>query len=214
MISVVIPARGGSTRIPRKNLIKVGGQTLLQRSIEIGLKMSDDVVVSSDDDEILREATIGGVRSLKRPASLANDYVHAYTAVQHAMWNCEYDHIVMLDCSTLFDVDPVYRYISYVKQKLRNFPESVFSAFAVTKFSGFIYDHNGEPINRAVHERPRTQDMRQYKESGGFYLFKRTAPPMDQVSIGAKMVCVEWSHSIDTTEDLEEAYRLAERYNL
>lgn len=54
----VIPARGGSVRVPRKNLQSVGGMTLVERAIEhaTGAELLTDVVLSTDDDEIMSVA--------------------------------------------------------------------------------------------------------------------------------------------------------------
>ena len=51
----LVPARGGSGRVPRKNLARLGGTTLVRRALETALAAGcfDLVVLSSDDDEIL-----------------------------------------------------------------------------------------------------------------------------------------------------------------
>src|SRR5581483_576559 len=72
-----IPARGGSKRIPRKNLALLAGKPLLQYSIEVALQCGvfDDVVVSSEDMEILDLAQRCGATADARPAALAADTV-------------------------------------------------------------------------------------------------------------------------------------------
>ena len=74
-ILVVIPARGGSKGIPRKNLRSLGGKPLIYYSIKTALasRFSPDVYVSSDDDEILSIALQIGAKSLKRDLSIAED---------------------------------------------------------------------------------------------------------------------------------------------
>lgn len=62
-----VPARGGSTRIPRKNLAEVGGRSLLQRAVDVGLATCDRVVVSTDDDEIAGIAAGLGAEVHRRP---------------------------------------------------------------------------------------------------------------------------------------------------
>lgn len=71
----IVPARGGSKRIPRKNLREVGGKPLLVWSIEAAQAAPsvDMVVVSSDDPEILSVARRAGAIAQERPAELATD---------------------------------------------------------------------------------------------------------------------------------------------
>lgn len=201
MISVVIPARGGSTRIPRKNLAVVCGRTLLQRAINIGHALSSDVIVSSDDEEILAHAREHRARALRRPPRLAGDHVHAIEAVKDAMQYVRNPWIAMLDCSTLWDWETMRDYLAEAGPH---------PCFAVTAFRGFIYDAHGRPLNRGA-TRPRTQDMQQYRESGACYVIPRDNTITDQIVPGAQMVVVRWSHSIDTPDDLELAHILDRR---
>lgn len=53
---IVVPARGGSKRIPRKNLQIVGGMTLVRRALETACGLGERVILSTDDVEIAREA--------------------------------------------------------------------------------------------------------------------------------------------------------------
>ena len=80
----VIPARGGSKRIPRKNLYHINGRPMLAWVIEtaIAAEVFDDIVVSSDDDEILETAVSFGVRAHKRPLHLADDRTHVGPVVE------------------------------------------------------------------------------------------------------------------------------------
>ena len=51
-LKILIPARGGSKRIPRKNLVDVNGKPLIQYVIETCRKITDDIYVSTEDSEI------------------------------------------------------------------------------------------------------------------------------------------------------------------
>lgn len=84
----VIPVRGGSKRIPRKNLKQVGGKPLVAHAVEQAEEAAtlDEVVVSTDDDEIRQVAReYGGNAPFERPAELATDTAPSAAAVEHAL---------------------------------------------------------------------------------------------------------------------------------
>ncbi|MEM8687363.1 MAG: acylneuraminate cytidylyltransferase family protein [Pseudomonadota bacterium] len=82
----VIPARGGSKRLPRKNVQTLFEKPLIVWSIEacLSAREVDAVFVSSDDDEILELATRHGARTIRRPEALADDATPKIEAIRHA----------------------------------------------------------------------------------------------------------------------------------
>lgn len=95
----IIPARGGSKRLPRKNILNLAGKPLIAWSIEAGLNSEyiDKVIVTSDDDEILTIAKNFGSETIKRPDELASDTATTFDAIKHTIENTnEYDFIVLL----------------------------------------------------------------------------------------------------------------------
>ena len=95
----IIPARGGSKRLPRKNILDLAGKPLIAWSIEAGLqsKYIDKVIVTSDDDEILNIAKKFGSETIKRPDKLASDTATSFDAIKHTIENIDrYDYIVLL----------------------------------------------------------------------------------------------------------------------
>lgn len=96
----IIPARGGSKRLPRKNVLNIAGKPLIAWTIESGLKSRyiDKVVVSSDDDEIIKISQNYGTEIIRRPVELASDTATTFDAIRHAIENTEseYDYIVLL----------------------------------------------------------------------------------------------------------------------
>ena len=95
----IIPARGGSKRIPKKNILELCGKPLITYSIEAGLgsKYIDEVIVSSDNEDILRISKDSGARVIDRPTYLANDKASTFDTVKHVIDNIEsYDYIVLL----------------------------------------------------------------------------------------------------------------------
>jgi len=99
----IIPARGGSKRLPRKNILDLNGKPLITWSIEAGLKSKyiDKVTVSSDDDEILNISKKYGANIVKRPDELASDTATSFDAIKHTIDNIEqYDYIVLLQATS------------------------------------------------------------------------------------------------------------------
>lgn len=82
-VVAVVPARGGSKGIPRKNLADLGGKPLVRWTIDAALESHavDRVIVTSEDAEILAVAEACGARPHERPAALAGDEVHSVRAV-------------------------------------------------------------------------------------------------------------------------------------
>lgn len=104
-ILAIIPARGGSTRLPRKNVLPLAGKPLINWSIEAALHSHfiSKVVVSSDDEEILSTARIAGADIIRRPPALAQDVSTSFDAVKHAIDNAEYhDYIILLQPTSPF----------------------------------------------------------------------------------------------------------------
>jgi len=86
-VVAIIPARGGSKRIPRKNLARVGGKTLLARTIEAarGARSVSHVLVSTDDRQIADEARAHGIAvPWLRPEHLAADDTPTIEVLMHA----------------------------------------------------------------------------------------------------------------------------------
>lgn len=75
----VIPARGGSKRLPRKNVLPLAGRPLLEYTVNaaLGSGAFERIVVSTDDDEIAAVARAAGAEVLSRPAALADDHTPA-----------------------------------------------------------------------------------------------------------------------------------------
>lgn len=91
----LIPARGGSKRIPRKNLALLSGKPLLAWTIKSGLESEqvDRLVVSTEDDEIARVAEEWGAEvPFRRPVDLAQDTTSASEVLLHALnWFDEHE---------------------------------------------------------------------------------------------------------------------------
>ncbi|MBA1433205.1 MAG: acylneuraminate cytidylyltransferase family protein [Epsilonproteobacteria bacterium] len=96
----VVPARGGSKRLPKKNILDLAGKPLIAWSIEAGLqsKYIDKVLVTSDDTTILKIAKKYGADTLQRPQELASDTTSSIDVIIHTInnQNNRYDFTVLL----------------------------------------------------------------------------------------------------------------------
>lgn len=129
-VLAVVPARGGSKGIPGKNLKVIAGRSLLHRTIDQALaaKTVDEVVVTSDDQEILRHAReIDGVKTLERPGNLAADDTAMWPVVIHALDNSSpYDIVVLLQpTSPLRLADDIDSAVSMLEERNANSVMSV-----------------------------------------------------------------------------------------
>jgi CMP-N,N'-diacetyllegionaminic acid synthase len=116
----IIPSRGGSKRLPRKNLLDLNGKPLVSWSIEAGLnsKYIDKVAVTSDDADILNIAKSYGVLSINRPTELSSDTATTFDTVEHAIENINYyDYIVLLQPTsplrTEWHIDKAIEFLIY-----------------------------------------------------------------------------------------------------
>ena len=105
-ILTIIPARGGSKGVPRKNIRELGGKPLIAYTIEaaIGSSFIDRFIVSTDDEEVAEISRRWGAEvPFLRPAEFASDTAKAIEVVKHALLemekldNCEYKVIVYLE---------------------------------------------------------------------------------------------------------------------
>ena len=107
-VLAIVPARGGSKRLPRKNLLPLHGKPLIVWTIESGLKSKyvDRLIVSSDDPEILTVAKYSHAETIERPAALARDDTSTFNVVEDTLIKVDADFVfaVRLGQSTFLNV--------------------------------------------------------------------------------------------------------------
>lgn len=177
-IIAIIPARGGSKGIPRKNLIPVAGKPLLAWSLEDALdsRRVQEVIVSTDDKEIEQLARRYGCSVVRRPQALSGDEASSESALLHALddrltrGHEDPQLVVFLQCtSPVRGRDDIDLAIAALEQAAA---DSLFSSRPVHGFTwrqGISLQPNYDPRSR-----PRRQDLSEltYEENGSIYVFK------------------------------------------
>jgi CMP-N-acetylneuraminic acid synthetase len=173
-VLAIIPARGGSKGIIKKNLVKLGGKPLVEFSIDValGCRKIDKIVVSSDDDSVLELAKKHSVDVLKRPKELAGDLTSLKEVIEEVLQHYEgYVLIVLLQpTSPLRTVETVDIAISEFLKNYNEYDSLVplcksSTKIGVIKEGKYIANY---PIGKQRQELPPT-----YKECGTVFVFKR-----------------------------------------
>lgn len=175
----IIPARGGSKQVPRKNLQRVGGVPLVARAVEAAAAASgiDLVVVSTDDDEIAAVASAAGARVIRRPAALAGDTATSESAILHALDMLEEDGTLVGIVAFLQATSPFIPSDALAAAVEDVRAERADSVFAAQETYGFLWraadDGSAIAINHEAAHRPRRQDREPHHlETGAFYVFR------------------------------------------
>ena len=148
----LIPARGGSKGIPRKNIRPFCGKPLLQWSIDVALSSPsvDRLVVSTDDPEIAEVARAGGAEvPFLRPLELATDTAPGIAPVLHALQLLpEVSEVLLLQpTSPLRQVDDVEAIVALHRQAGR---DAVVSVVPSSKHPAWMFDLSSEQVLRPL----------------------------------------------------------------
>ena len=175
--SCLIPARGGSKGILRKNLQLVGNRTLLSRAVNSALQSGafDGVFVSTDDEEIAAEAEANHAQVLWRPKHLGLDATSTEDVIGHhleAELSGEVSQLCVIQCTSPF-ITPAH--IASAMKLLQD--RNVSSVFSATPNHSFRWEQAREgtwvPQGHRKSFRPRRQDLPPTViESGAFYMFE------------------------------------------
>lgn len=178
-VIAVIPARGGSKTIPRKNLAPVGGVPLVARSVQaaLGCAEIDRVIVSSDDAEILAVAEAYGATPLRRPAEIAADAATSESALIHAVNTLREagespDVMVFLQCTSPFTT------AAHVAGLVAAIREGALAALTVSPNHHFLWREDADGFGHGVNhdhtkQRLRRQDLPpEYRENGAGYAMR------------------------------------------
>lgn len=168
----IIPARGGSKGIPRKNIRLFCGRPLIAFSIEAALnaRLVDEVYVSSEDDEILAIAGNFGAKTIRRPAEFATDAASTFSVLCHAAQVLNFPDVIV----TLQPTSPLREavHIDEAISQLDADTETVVSVCASHQYMWRVNNGLGEPL---FETRQRRQDMEaRFFENGSIYVSRKS----------------------------------------
>jgi pseudaminic acid cytidylyltransferase len=217
----IIPARGGSKRIPRKNIRPFGGRPMIVHSIDAARRseLFDEILVSTEDSEIASLAIAHGASvPCLRPAALADDHTPTIPVIRHTLDVCERlgrrprQVCCIYACTPLLAPDDLRRAFDL----LVAFPDSF--VFPIVRFPSAVQRalrlrarQSVEPI-WPENSHLRSQDLEPaFYDAGQFYVATAsTWRSQDDIHAAGKAVEVSaWrAVDIDTEEDWERAERL------
>lgn len=221
----IIPARGGSKGVPKKNIKILGGKPLIQYTIDVAInsKYLSVISVSTDDDEIIEVVSKLGVSvPFKRPKELALDNTPTLPVILHVLdyykeRGQEFDAVCLLQATSPF------RTIAFLDKAIENFikngTDSLISVLEVPhEFNPhWVFEVNeDENLVIATGEKEiisRRQELpKSYHRDGSIYITK-TSVLIDQKSLFGKTISyIESSKenyvNIDTMGDWEIAEKL------
>ena len=183
----IIPARGGSKRLPGKNIKALGGKPLIAWTIEAALHSGcfDRVIVSTDDQAIADVAVAFGAEvPFLRPVELSGDMATSDAVIEHAVNWLEQHEALTIDTVALLQPTSPFRHAEHIKSAVSLMQEKqAEGVVSVTASDIRLELCNTLPADHSLAgfidisanaAAKRTQDMRQiYELNGAIYLFKR-----------------------------------------
>ncbi len=226
MIVAIIPARGGSKRIPKKNIKEFFGKPIIAYSIKAAIdsKLFDKVIVSTDCDEIAKVAIKHGAEvPFMRPKELSGDFLGTHKVVGHALRRLEdCGYFVEFACC-IYATVPMIHVSDLIKGfdliKTGNWK----SVIAATKYSYPVFrsfeklPNGGLKMIFPEHYNSRSQDLPDvYHDAGQFYWAKSQVWKNKPASFSENNTIIELPNylvqDIDTLDDWYKAEKIYESY--
>lgn len=211
----IIPLRGGSKSIPRKNIKSIAGKPLCSWVLEAAAscKRISAVYVSTDCPEIEKTVNALGLRIkvIQRPAELATDEASTESVMLHAMGLLEFDNLITIQATS-----PLLE-TAHLNAAIKKFEhEELDSMLSAVRFKRFFWNDDGTAINYNPLMRPRRQEFKgTLMENGAFYITKKSILAEYRCRLGGRIGIYEMpedtAYEIDEPEDWTIIERLLER---
>lgn len=213
----VIPARGGSKRIPRKNIKAFCGKPVVAYSIQAAMEAGgfDRIIISSDDEEILNVGAGYGATPLVRPPELADDFAGTIPVIRHAVkWAAErgwsLDGVCCIYATAPFvRGDDIRKGWAMLQEHDLDFTFSA-TTFPYSVFRSLVTEGCGVRMLFPEHFHTRSQDLPEAIHDAGQFYWGRPASWLKSERIfgeraGPVMLPRYRVQDIDTAEDWLQA---------
>jgi len=211
----LIPLRGGSKSIPKKNVKPLGGKPLCAWVLEAATHAQwiDAVYVSTDSREIedVVKSLNLGVIIIQRPPEYATDEASTESVMLHFSAQVDFDVLVTIQATS-----PLLQ-ATQLDEALAKFQhENIESMLSAVRTKRFFWQNDGTPINYDPLKRPRRQDFPgTLMENGAFYITRRSILERYGCRLGGRIGIYEMpeytSVEIDEPEDWEFVSRLLQK---
>ena len=221
-IIVIIPARGGSKGIPKKNIINFLGKPLIEHSISYAKKskLISDIYVSTDCSKIAKIALKNDVNVIDRPKSISGDTASTESALIHTLKNITNKPDVIILLQPTSPLRPENSLDEAIYDFLSNNYDSLLSISPTHRFLWKIDNKKAIP-KYDFNNRPRRQDMKaeniNYIENGSLYISTYDNLINNNNRLGGNIGYVifdeKYSYEIDSMIDLQFLENLSKTTN-
>lgn len=219
----IIPARGGSKGVPRKNLREFLGKPLVVHSIEHALaaRSIDRVFVSTDDAEIAKVSAAAGAEVIHRPPALSGDTASSESALVHALNTITPPGAMTPKVVVFLQATSPIRAMDDVEKAIRTLhdqgADSLVSVCASHDFHWTMRDGGGVALDYDPLNRPRRQDLApRFRENGSIYVMRAAGLLAHSCRLFGRVALYEMdqmrSFQIDTPEDFEVCEAVGRAY--
>lgn len=220
----IIPARGGSKRIPRKNIKLFRGKPLISWTIDLAIKSNcfDKIIVSTDDKEIAEISVLAGAEvPFLRPLNLSDDFTSSMDVMRYMVKNLKKDYTKLKNICCIYATAPLTSskdinesFETYIKL---NNNQIVFGAttfdYPIQRAITLDQNNNSSILNKN-YLNSRSQDLKDtYHDAGQFYWGSMKAwLKTESILHGGRAFLVpRWRvQDIDMLEDWERAEQIHE----
>lgn len=212
-ITVLLPMKEHSERVPKKNLRSFGGKPLFHAVMQTLLESAyiEKIIINTDSQEIKQSALqhFEKTEIIDRPAEIQGDFISMNDIIRYDLSRLEGEHFLQTHSTNpLLTLNSIDRSIESYFENLDQFD----SVFSVTRWQTRLYWEDGRAINHDPGELMRTQDLPPvFEENSNFYIFSKSSfHTAGSKRIGTKPFMYVLDKLESTDIDVEEDFLIAE----
>lgn len=156
-IIAIIPVKGNSDRVPKKNIRKFHNTSLIELKIKQLLEADcfDEIMVSSEDSEILNLAENLGVRTHKRDPKYSTSDVPMSDVYSYLASEVDHEHVAWVNVTNPLSESDVYQKAVAAYREMPNDKDGLMSVYEIKEYLFY----NEKPVNFEPYPWPRSQDL-------------------------------------------------------